>query len=189
MNSRPLTRCLLRQQSYVAAVRPAASIARRHVATTPPGDAANELIRNRLKNDLKTAMRAKNTTLTTAIKSVLSSITYHEKSAGAAPLSVATLIQRSLKKRKEAADQFRAGGREDLASKEEEECKMLEVYLPQQMTEEELIQAVKAVVAEVGASGVKDLGKVMKVLNSKVDDAVAPRKLVSDVAKRVLQAS
>lgn len=145
-------------------------------------------IRDHLKTDLKTAMRAKDTQSSTAIKSLLSEITYAEKSGSNTTLSIATIIQRSLKKRRDSAEAYRTGGREDLAEKEEEECKILERYLPKQMSEQEIQGVVKEVVKEVGAKSVKDLGRVMKEVNARVDDAVAPRKVVAGVVKSVLQA-
>ncbi|TPX57246.1 hypothetical protein PhCBS80983_g03968 [Powellomyces hirtus] len=186
------SRCLMHRSKalnltslYSQGVRPV--FLRRNATTSAAGD-ANERIRTQLKTDLKSAMRAKNTNLSNVIKSVLSDITYAEKASNAnTTLSVATLIQRSLKKRKDSAEAYRTGGREDLAAKEEEECKLLEAYLPKQMTEDELIAIVKEIINKSGASGVKDLGKVMKQISSKVDDAVAPKKLVADVVKKVLQ--
>ncbi|KAJ3023970.1 hypothetical protein HKX48_008584 [Thoreauomyces humboldtii] len=151
-------------------------------------DSFNEAIRTRLKTDLKAAMRAKNTLNTTVIKSVLSDITYQEKSASTSNISIATLLQRSIKKRQDAAEAFRTGGRDDLAAQEEKEAACLATYLPKQMTEEELSDIVRSAAASVGATSVKDLGKVMKEVNAKVDDSVAPKKLVADTVKRVLSA-
>ncbi|KND00828.1 uncharacterized protein SPPG_03933 [Spizellomyces punctatus DAOM BR117] len=146
----------------------------------------DEAIRLRLKTDLKTAMRAKDTNLSGVIKTLLSDITYAEKSASAMP-SIPTIIQRSIKKRRDSAESYRSGGRTDLAEQEEAECKLLEQYLPAQMSEAEIESVVKQIVADVGAKSVKDLGRVMKEVNAKVDDALAPRKAVAGVVKKVLQ--
>ncbi|KAJ3278240.1 hypothetical protein HK104_002537 [Borealophlyctis nickersoniae] len=133
-------------------------------------------------------MRAGDKARLTVIKAILSDITYAEKAAGtAAPPSISTLIQRSLKKRRDSIAQFREGRREDLAATEEAEIKLLETYLPKQLTPEELEKVVREVVDKVGATTVKDLGKVMKEVGARVDDSMAPKKVVSEVVKRVLQ--
>ena len=66
---------------------------------------------------------------------------------------------------------------------------LIAAYLPKQLSEEEIATIVRAAVDKVGATSVKDLGKIMKEVSGQVDDAVAPKKFVSDVAKRVLQGS
>ncbi|KAJ3042469.1 hypothetical protein HDV00_007240 [Rhizophlyctis rosea] len=144
-------------------------------------------LKSRLKIDLKTSMQQKDKARTTVIKSVLADILNAEKSAAAPVPSISTLIQRSLKKRRDAIQQYRDGGREDLAEKEEGEVAILEGYLPKQLSDEEIATIVKGIAEKIGAKSVKDLGKVMKEVGGQVDDSVAPKKVVSEVAKRVLQ--
>ncbi|KAI9105644.1 Yqey-like protein-domain-containing protein [Phlyctochytrium arcticum] len=140
----------------------------------------------RLKNDLKSSMRAKTPTRTQVIKSLLSEITYSQKSAG--PTStLSTLIQRSIQKRTDAASAYTQAGRTDLAASELDEAKVLGEYLPEQLTEAQIEELVKGVVSEVGASGVKDLGKVMKTLGERVDDGAVAKKVLSGIVKRVLE--
>ncbi|KAI9199504.1 Yqey-like protein-domain-containing protein [Polychytrium aggregatum] len=139
-----------------------------------------------LKEDLKKAMRSGDKTRTVAIKSILSDITYAEKAGTDVVPSVSTLIQRSVKKRQDAAEQYRAADRADLAEKEEYEISVLKDYLPKQLSEQEVEVVVRAKAAEIGATGVKDLGKVMKEVGPALDGS-APKKLISEVVKRVLQ--
>lgn len=119
----------------------------------------------------------------------MSDLTYLEKSPQA-PAQVTDsviqqLIQKSIKKRQEAALSFAGAGRQDMADQENKEAEMLKVYLPQAMTSEEIEAEVRRVVKEQGATSVKDMGKVMKELGS-LDPAKAPKKDVSDMVKKVL---
>ena len=78
--------------------------------------------------------------------------------------AITALLTTQIKKRKEAAGMFEKGGRTDLKEKEEKELAIIQVYLPEQVGEEELRQRIQAVVTETGAQGPKDMGKVMKVV-------------------------
>ncbi len=97
-------------------------------------------------------------------------------------------IQRTItslcKQRTEAIDLYRKGGREDLAQKEEAEFAVLKRYLPEQLTEEEVKNLIQACIAEAGAKGVEDLGKVMKLVMPKVagrSDGKRVNELVKDL--------
>ena len=78
--------------------------------------------------------------------------------------AITALLTTQIKRRKEAAGMFEQGGRTDLKEKEEKEMAIIQVYLPEQVGEYELKQRVQAVIAETGAQGLKDMGKVMKVV-------------------------
>ena len=78
------------------------------------------------------------------------------------------LIQKLVKQGKDSAEIYKGQGREDLASEELAQVKVLEVYLPKQMSETELEEALKTIIAETGASGAKDMGKVMGVATKKL---------------------
>ena len=78
--------------------------------------------------------------------------------------AITALLTTQIKKRKEAAKMFEQGDRTDLKEKEEKEMAIIQVYLPEQVGEYELKQRVQAVIAETGAQGLKDMGKVMKVV-------------------------
>ncbi len=104
------------------------------------------------------------------------------------PLTEEEIIEtvRSLiKQRRDSIEQFEKGGRKDLVDKEAAEVAVLEVYLPQQLSREELETMVRDTVAQTGASGAKDMGKVMKALIPRVGGR-ADGKLVSELVKNVL---
>ncbi|KAG0047092.1 hypothetical protein BGZ83_007779 [Gryganskiella cystojenkinii] len=143
----------------------------------------------RIKADVKEAMRSRDKERLAVVKGILSDLTYLEKSPQA-PAEVTdsviqVLVQKSIKKRQESVLSFQNAGRDEQAAQEVKEIEMLKVYLPKAMTEQEIEDAVRKVVQEQGATGVKDLGKVMKELSS-LDPAKAPKKTVSDTVKRVL---
>lgn len=93
-----------------------------------------------------------------------------------------------IKKGKEASEQFRKGGREDLALKEEREVEVIQAFLPERVSQEELERMVEEAIQEVGAKGPKDLGKVMKLLMPRLAGR-AEGKEVSDAVKKKLGAS
>ncbi len=95
------------------------------------------------------------------------------------------LISTMLKQREDSIEQFRAGGREDLAANEEAEAKYLRQFMPAQLSSDELKPMVQAAVAESGAKDIKDLGKVMKVLLPKVQGK-ADGKLVNQLVRELL---
>jgi uncharacterized protein YqeY len=99
-------------------------------------------------------------------------------------------IQRTIttlcKQRAEASDLFRKGGREDLAQKEDAECVVLKRFLPQQLSEEEVKNVIQTCIAEAGAKGIQDLGKVMKLVMPRVAGR-SDGKRVSEWTKGLLQ--
>ena len=95
------------------------------------------------------------------------------------------LISRMVKQRQEAAEQFAAGGRDELADKEKAEVEVLKAYLPASLTEAELEALVRAAIAEAGAESKKDMGKVMKIVMPKVAGR-ADGKLVNQMVSRLL---
>ncbi len=119
-----------------------------------------------LLSDLKGAMKAKDSLKVDTLRLIVSEIKnkeidLHEELGDEA---ITALLTTQIKKRKEAAGMFEKGGRTDLKEKEEKEIAVLQSYLPEQVGEEELRQRIQAVVAETGAQGPKDMGKVMKVV-------------------------
>jgi uncharacterized protein YqeY len=98
---------------------------------------------------------------------------------------VAKIIQTSLKQRQDSIEQFRAGGREDLASREEAEAKFLKAFLPEQMSEAEIRALVDWAVQESGAKSAKEMGAVMKLLLPKTQGK-ADGKLVNHLVKERL---
>ncbi len=123
---------------------------------------------DQIRQDLKTAMLAKDETAISTLRMLLSEIKYAEVAKGEiSDQDIIGVVQKELKKRREAAEGFRKGGREESASKEEAEAKILEKYLPTQLSDEELQSLVTEVIKEVGASSMADMGKVISQVMAK----------------------
>ncbi|MEM1096770.1 MAG: GatB/YqeY domain-containing protein [Bacteroidota bacterium] len=124
-------------------------------------------IKDTLMADLKDAMRAKDQVKLRTIRSLKSAIMEREiamRTGGEAELTQAQeveVLQKQAKRRRDAIEQYDAAGREDLASKEREELVVIEAYLPEQLTDEKIRSVVDAIVAEVGATSMKQMGAVM----------------------------
>ncbi|KIZ02116.1 Uncharacterized protein yqeY [Monoraphidium neglectum] len=98
---------------------------------------------------------------------------------------VISVVQKLAKQRRDSIDSYKQGGRDDLVAKEEAELKLLEGYLPQQLSEDEVKAIVSAAVAEVGATSPKQMGAVMKAVQAKTQGR-ADNKLVSSLVKAAL---
>ena len=126
----------------------------------------------KLANDLKDAMRAKDTVALSSIRALKSAIKYAavEKLGADGELSdtdALAVVRKQLKQRRDSVEQFTAGNRADLADKELAEIAILERYLPAAMSEAEVQQLVDTVIAELGATGKQQMGQVMKVLQER----------------------
>ena len=145
-------------------------------------------LKERIDADLKEAMRSKDELGTSVLRMLKSAVKYKEVEPGGHALEdsgVLAVIQTLIKQRRDSVEQFRAGGRPDLADKEEKEIARLQSYLPAQMSPDELRAEVRAVIAQVGAKGPKDMGAVMKALMPKVQGK-AEGKAVSEAVKAEL---
>jgi len=141
-------------------------------------------LKERLEEDQKSAMREKAQLRLDTIRMLKSAIKYREIEL-MKPLDDAAIqgvIGSEVKRRRDAAEQFKAGKRQDLADKEEAEIVILQAYLPQQLGEDELRAKVDEAVTKVGAQGMKDMGAVMKALLPEVQGR-AEGKVVSDLVK------
>jgi uncharacterized protein len=120
-------------------------------------------LKDRITNDMKDAMRAKDSERLTTIRMLLAALKQKEVDERVVldDVAVIAIVDKLVKQRKDSAAAFIQGGRQDLADKEVAEQKLLEAYLPQRMSAEEVTTAVKAIVASLGASGPGDMGKVM----------------------------
>lgn len=148
------------------------------------------MLKQQLKDDLKKAMLAKDSETTSVLRMVISAVGYFEIQKGGAGYEatdedVLQVIQKEAKQRRDSIEQFRNGGREELALKEEKELQMLQIYLPQQMTEEEIKNLVEEAIAQTGASSPQDMGKVMGALMPKTKGK-ADGTLVSKIVKEKL---
>ena len=144
-------------------------------------------IRERLSEDLKAAMRERAALRLSTIRMIRSEILYKDKEHGdeASEEEILKLLQSMVKKREEAAEQFAKGGRDELAAKERNEILIVQAYLPAQVGDDELRQAVQAAITETGASSVREMGKVMGPLTkSLAGRATAGR--ISQVVKELL---
>ena len=148
-----------------------------------------DTLRGRLETDLKVAMRAGDQTARDVIRFVLAAIKNAEIDKGGplAPSDEATVLRRQAKQRQEAIEQFRAGKREDLAAREEAQLEVLQRYLPAELSDDELRALAAEVVREVGATGPRDMGKVMPVLIGRANDRADGRR-ISAAVKAVISA-
>jgi len=123
----------------------------------------------RITDDMKTAMKAKNTIALGAIRMLRAAIKDKEIELGKAPeeTDVIAVISKLIKQRKDSASQFIDASRPELAEKENAEIKVLEVYMPEQMTDADIVKMVADAVAEIGATSMKDMGTVMGIVRPK----------------------
>jgi uncharacterized protein len=146
-------------------------------------------LKERLRHDLNTAMKARDTVTTATLRMTLTAITQEEVAGAAArELSddeVVRVITREGRKRREAAEAYDAAGRTDLAERERAEGQVLQQYLPAQLDDAELAELVRAAVAEAGATTPRDIGAVMKIVQPQVAGR-ADGKRVSDEVRRQL---
>jgi hypothetical protein len=144
-------------------------------------------LRERLDEDLKSAMRARDSLRMNTIRGLKSAVKYREIEL-MKPLDDAGILgvaATEIKRRRDSVDQYRAGNRPDLADKEEAEIRLLQDYLPQPLAAAELEAKVDEVIARVGAKGPKDMGAVMKALLPDVQGR-ADGKVVSELVKQRL---
>ncbi len=139
----------------------------------------------RLQGEMVSAMKAKDEARLGTLRMMKTVLKKHEVDA-MKPLDEATemqILNMMIKQRREAADLFRKGGREELATKEEAELAMIETYLPASPSEEELNAAVTDAIAETGASSPKDMGKVMKAAQARLAGKRIDGKVLSERVK------
>ena len=136
-------------------------------------------VRKRLETDLKTAMRSGDHATHDAVRYILAAIKNAEiEHRGPLPPAEATSVLHRLGKQlSDSIEQYRAGGREDLAAREEAQLAVLHRYLPAPLSDEELTALVNEVIREAGASGPKDMGKVMPVLIERAGGRADGRRL------------
>lgn len=141
----------------------------------------------KIAHDLTDAIKAKDERRLSCLRVLKAAVT-NEQGRRTQPLEeedVQAVIQSLIRRGQEAAVEFRKGHREDMAAKEEGEVKMLSGYLPQQLAPADIEKALKEIIAEVSASGPKDLGKVMKAAMGRLSGKVQGKE-VNEIAKRLL---
>jgi uncharacterized protein YqeY len=127
-------------------------------------------LKDRINEDMKAAMRAKDQPRLTTIRLLLAAMKQKEVDERVAldDAAVVGIVEKAIKQRRESIAQFEKAGRNDLADGEKFELGVLSAYLPQQMGEEEIAAAVAAAIAESGATGAKDMGKVMALVKPRL---------------------
>lgn len=145
------------------------------------------MLLNQIQSDLKQAQLQRDEVKTSALRLLLSEIKNKEIAKGTAlsDEDIVEAVRKEAKKRKEAAAGFRSGGREESALKEEIELKILEEYLPAQMSSEQLSEIVDSTINELGAVSVSDMGKVIGAVMGKVKGQVEGG-IVSNLVKERL---
>jgi len=151
------------------------------------------MLKQKLQEELKESMFAKDELRTSVLRMLLSAINYYEIQKGGAGYEasdedVTTVVQNQAKQRKDSIEQFEKGGRQDLADKEKNELALLQKYLPEQMSEEEIRKLVKEAVTQTGAKSIAEMGKIMGVLMPKIKGK-ADGGLVSKIVKEELGSS
>lgn len=124
-----------------------------------------------LEEDLKTALKARDTKRLTVLRGLKASLQNEriQKGSDLNDAEVTAVLKRERKKRHEAAETYRNAGHEDRALLEEEEATIIEEYLPQQLDEEQLVAEAEAVIEELGATSPQDMGRVMGKLSKKLE--------------------
>lgn len=145
------------------------------------------MLKEKLLNDLKESMKDKNLIRKNTVQMIRAAILQVEKDKQIelTDEQIVEVIAKESKKRKDSMQDFEKSGREDLVKQNKDEIEILSEYLPKQLTSEEIENIVKAVIAETGATSMKDMGTVMKLSKEKIGPA-ADGKTVSDVVKRLL---
>ena len=146
-------------------------------------------LQKQVMDKMKEAMKAKDTVALQALRAVKSAFLLAKTETGAGEDLTADqelkIIQKQVKQRKDSADVFLKQGREDLANPELEEIAVLEQFLPEALTEEEIEGVVIATIDDLGASGMKDMGKVMGVVSKELAGQ-ADGKIISQFVKKHL---
>ena len=145
-------------------------------------------LQDRVSQEIKTAMLAKDAERLSTLRMLKSALGYAQierKTESTPDAEVVALVQKEVKKRRDSIEQFEKGGRADLAAKEKSEITILESFLPQPFSAEELESLVRATIQELGATGKKDMGPVIKAVQAKAAGR-ADGKTVSGLVGKLL---
>jgi uncharacterized protein YqeY len=150
------------------------------------------MLKDTIQNDLKNAMLAKDESKLSTIRMLKSALQYFEIQKGGAGYTatdedVVEVVGREIKKRKESIELYEKGNRQELADKEKEELEMLSVYLPEQLSEDEIRSLIDEAISATGASQMSHMGKVMGILSSKIKGK-ADGGMVSSIVREKLGA-
>lgn len=148
---------------------------------------------NRIQTDIMAAMKAKDEVALTTLRGIKTAIMQYKTSSNfkgdrdsnLSDSEVIKIMQKLAKERKETAEVYKTAGRTELAEKELAEANIIDSYLPKAMTESEVEEMVKTVIAEVGATSMKEMGLVIKNVNAKANGRT-DGKTISTIVKRLL---
>ena len=145
-------------------------------------------LQDKIQSDIAEAMRRKDTLRLNVLRMMKAAVKNKEieKMKTLDEPEVIAVLNTLMKQRRDSVEQFRAGGREEMAQKEESEIKIVEEYLPAAASDDDIRQAVAAAIAEVGAASMKDMGKVMKAAMIQLAGKTADGSKVSQVVKEKL---
>ncbi len=146
-------------------------------------------LEKKIQEDIKSAMKEKNNVKLNAVRSIKSAILLAKTAEGGPKeledSDIIKLIEKLSKQRKEAAEQYLAAGRKELADNELAEAVILDAYLPKKLDEAEVEERLKAIIAQLGASGPQDMGKVMGTA-TKALAGLSDGKTISSIVRRLL---
>ena len=147
-------------------------------------------LKDQIISDMTAAMKAQDAARTSTLRMVKAAIMNREKEGGGelTDEDIQKLLRTQVKQRRDSVEQYEKANRPDLADKEQAEIAIIEAYLPQSASQEEIDQAVVAAIAETGASSMKDMGGVMKAAMAKLAGKNADGKMVSETVKAKLAA-
>ena len=142
-------------------------------------------LKDQIIADMTAAMKAKDAARTSTLRMVKAAIMHREKEGGDALTDedVMKLLRSQMKQRRDSVEQYQKAGRQDLVDKEQAELAIIETYLPQAASQEDIDQAVANAIAETGASSMKDMGTVMKAAMANLAGKNAGGKAVSEAVK------
>ena len=142
-------------------------------------------LKDQIIADMTAAMKAKDAARTSTLRMVKAAITNREKEGGEqlTDEDVTKLLRSQMKQRRDSIEQYQKAGRQDLVDKEQVELAIIETYLPQAASQEDIDQAVANAIADSGASSMKDMGAVMKAAMAKLAGKNADGKAVSEAVK------
>ena len=146
------------------------------------------MLKEKLMEDLKIAMREKDNIRKNTVQMVRAAILQIEKDKGieVQDAQILEIIAKEVKTKKDALSDFEKAGREDLISQTQEEMKVLSEYLPKQLTEQELEMKILEIIKRVGATSIKELGIVMKEAKAEIGVA-ADGRMINEIVRRILK--
>ncbi len=143
---------------------------------------------SQLEEDLRQATKSRDEIRLTVLRLLKSALKNYEIEVGhdATPQEIMTVLQKEAKKRRDSIDQYTAANRDDLVAEEKQELEILQKYLPEEMSDEQLNKIITAAIEETSAKSSADMGKVMQIVMQKTAGAV-DGKLISEKVKAALQ--